>query len=302
MALTLEISDTGALELDEFISIVSAELDPGDTASIIECGKYLHALSMNRRLFDDIIRDVIEAQDSTRGFQQSYNGYREMTFLLGKCPQSKFFVRANVWKPPISVAGDTSLQSDIYSYSLAHDHNFDFVTVGYYGPGYRTSIFEYDNGKVDGYVGEHVDIEHLEDTGLPTGKVMMYRKSVDIHTQYPPEDTSVSINLMVQPHRSEYREQYSFDIESSQIAGFVEGPVNYQVSLLSLAAALGDEDLVGPLIKVAENALSGRTRAAAITALLEMSPDFYEMLLSKCGADRHPLVVSSLMSRLSLAI
>lgn len=296
MALTLESGATSAISLENFISVVNSNLDPRDANSIEECGKYLHALSLNKGLFDEIISDAIKTNASTRGFQESFNGYREMTFLLGKCPQSKFFVRANVWKPPVAVAGDLDLQNDIYSYNLAHDHNFDFITAGYFGPGYSTRIFEYDHKKVQGWVGEHVDLTHLEDTTLPVGKVMMYRKSLDIHTQLPPPDLSISINLMVQPPLDKYREQYSFDIAKSEIADFVEGPVNYQISLISLAAKLGGDDLIDPLLAIAKGGLSGRTRAAAIDAVLNISSNLYSTVLTECGSDKDALVVSKLES------
>ena len=294
MALTLHSDATEALTLEEFMSIVSATLDPRDPDSIAQCGTHLHALSLNKSLFDGIIQDAISTSDVSRGFQESFNGYREMTFLLGKCPKRKFFVRANVWKPPVAVAGDLNLQNDIYSYNLAHDHNFDFITVGYYGPGYNTRIHEYDYRRVEGRIGEHVELNYLEDTTLPVGKVMMYRRSVDIHTQLSPPDTSISINLMVQPPLDEYREQYGFDTSSSTIADYVEGPVNYQVSLLSLAATLGGDDFIEPLIAIAQNGVSGRTRAAAIDAVLKISPDLYSRILSQCGNDKNPNVLYSL--------
>lgn len=294
MALTLNYGAEDAISLEEFMSTVSSCLDPRDPDSIQACGKYLYALSLNRTLFDEIISDAVKAHASARGLQESFNGYRESTFLLGKCAEADFFVRANVWKPPEPVAGSLELQSSIYSYSLAHDHNFDFVTVGYFGPGYSTSIYEYDNNEVRGTIGERVDINHLEDTTLPVGKVMMYRKSVDIHTQLPPPDTSISINLMVQPPRVEYREQYCFDIAKGTIADYVEGPVDYQVSLLSLAASLGDDNLIDPLLAIARNGLSGRTRAAAVRAVLELSVDQYDRVLTECGADKDPLVIASL--------
>lgn len=300
MALTLENGAAGAMSLEHFISTVSSSLDPRDPDSIKECSRYLYALSLNKNLFDEIINETVKSHAATGGFQEVFNGYREMTFLLGKCPQGKFFVRANVWKPPVAVAGGLDLQNDIYSYNLAHDHNYDFLTVGYFGPGYSTRIFEYDYKKVQGKLGEHVDLTYLEDTTLPVGKVMMYRRSIDIHTQLPPPDMSISINVMVQPPPSEYREQYCFDIAKGTIAGFVEGPVNYQVSLLSLAASLGGDDLIDPLLAIAKNGLSGRTRAAAIDAVLNISSDLYCTVLTQCGADQDPLVISSLnKSRLS---
>ncbi|MEG3091658.1 hypothetical protein [Sphingomonas sp. PB1R3] len=294
MAITLKSGLSDAMELEDFMEVVSSILNPYDVSSIEYCSKYLYALSLNKNIFDSIILDALKRHASSRGLQEAFNGYREMTFLLDRCRHGNFFVRANVWKPPRAVAGNLDLQNDIYSYNLAHDHNFDFLTVGYFGPGYKTSIYEYDHTKVQGRIGEHVELKHLEDTTLPVGKVMMYRKSVDVHTQLPPGDTSISINLMVQPPRPEYREQYCFDVAQSKIAGYVDGPVSYQCSLLSMAACLGAEDLIEPLFAIAKKSISGRTRARAITAILNISPHLSNKVLSACGTDKNPFVISCL--------
>lgn len=71
------------------------------------------------------------------------------------------------------------------------------MTVGYYGPGYETELYQYNPKEVNGYVGETVELEHLGRTKLPNGRVMVYREKVDVHTQFPPAQLSVSLNLMV---------------------------------------------------------------------------------------------------------
>lgn len=38
----------------------------------------------------------------------------------------------------------TSGQRYSFSYKVAHDHAFDLMTVGFFGPGYRTSLYEFD--------------------------------------------------------------------------------------------------------------------------------------------------------------
>jgi len=294
MAYSYEFECGGPISLEEFVCSISENIDVNDADSLQESARYLHALSLNTHLFDDVITDAIERNASIGGLQESFNAYTDATFLLDGCPNQSFYVRANVWKKPKEIAGRLDFQNEKYSYEAAHDHNFDFVTVGYFGPGYRTRIYEYDHSKITGQVGELVDITLLEETTLPTGKVMMYRKSVDIHTQMPPTDTSISVNLMVPPPWEDYKEQYYFDVENGAVGGFVMGPVNYQVSVLSLAADIGDESMLDPLIAIATGSACARTRASAIDTVLKIAPNMRDMMLSRCGTDPHPLVAKSL--------
>jgi hypothetical protein len=81
------------------------------------------------------------------------------------------------------------------------------MTVGFFGPGYETTIYEYDSSKVTGFVGESVDLRFLETTQLPPGKVMLYRPHADVHAQYPPSELSISLNLMVRD-ATEKRDQF----------------------------------------------------------------------------------------------
>src|SRR5262249_58797067 len=111
-------------------------------------------------------------------------GYLSQTFQLGQA--GDLYVRANIWhprgqEPPTArVAGEMSL------YGLPHDHAFSFLTVGYWGPGYRTAIYEYDRQRVVGRIGEAVDLTFLEETTLPIGKVMYYRACPDVHDPASP--------------------------------------------------------------------------------------------------------------------
>lgn len=119
-----------------------------------------------------------------------------------------YFLRAAVWTPPAGRKGE-----EIFFYEDPHDHNFSLLTLGYEGPGYETVLFEYDHEKVVGDVGEAVDVRFLERTRLARGRVMFYRDSKDIHVQFPSEDFSISINVIV-PNMKMNR-QYSFDMDLS---------------------------------------------------------------------------------------
>jgi len=63
-------------------------------------------------------------------------------------------IRANIWKPI------SSLEASIggFLYDICHDHNFDILTIGYAGPGYKARTYEYSLQGVEGVLGEEIDL------------------------------------------------------------------------------------------------------------------------------------------------
>ena len=111
--------------------------------------------------------------------------------------------------------------SSAFSYELPHDHNFDFLTVGYFGPGYASDYYEYDYDKVHGVIGEKAGLRFVERATLEPGKLMHYRAHRDVHSQLPPESLSVSINIMHANGAQGLLDQYRFDVEKDEIAGVI---------------------------------------------------------------------------------
>lgn len=300
MAFSYIFEENEPLTLDEYIHFIEDNIDVQDEDSLKESARALHGLSLNKSLFGKMIEESIKKKASSGGLQD-LNSYTDATFILGDSPTKTFFVRANIWKEPKEIIGTIDYENRLYSYHEPHDHNFDFVTVGYFGPGYTTRIYEYEHSRVTPRLDEPVDLRFLEETSLPVGKVMMYRKSVDIHTQMPPPSTSISLNLMVPQLPGWHAEQYYFDLEANTLKGFVRGRSAYQVSILSLAGDIGGEDVIDPLISIAQTSPCERTRAAAVDSVLRISPSTASLMLSRCGADPSPLVSDALSGALQPA-
>ena len=139
---------------------------------------------------------------------------RRQVVMLHAHPRSKFVMRANFW-PALKDSVVRHSGPDPFFYGVPHDHNFSFLTVGYLGPGYWSDYYEYDYGAVVGYPGESVDLRFVEKSRLEEGKVMLYRAHRDIHLQLPADAMSVSLNIVETSHNSVFRDQYQFDLESS---------------------------------------------------------------------------------------
>lgn len=291
MVFTYTFAGGEPLSLAEYIDYVDRNVDVHDADSLASSAEHLYRLSLNDTLLGPLVLEPIK-KGATE--VQAENLYTDATFLLGFGPSGRFYVRANVWKVPKLRAGSEKYENVLYSYEQPHDHNFDFLTVGYLGPGYATRLYTYDNSKVIGYPGEHVEVAFCEETMLHKGKVMFYRKSVDIHTQKAPDALSVSLNLMIPAKDQMLRQQYFFDPEENRITALVGGAVGQRIDAIEMAAFVGGAEMIEPLQTIAEGCLCPRTRAKAIESLLRLAPQERDGLLSRFGADSSPLVQMAL--------
>ena len=202
------------LDLDE----VAARLDESgvdltDEDSIARCADLLAGLQRN----PDFLADrVIAALKASYADQLEINRYSAQVFLLHRSPRG-YYLRANMWPSARDAAFATSGPA-AFAYGVPHDHNFSFLTAGYFGPGYISDYYEVDPEAVDGRLGEPMPLQFIERSSLSQGKMMLYRAHRDIHSQLPPETLSVSLNIMDEGDHVPWRDQYIVDLEQSTIA------------------------------------------------------------------------------------
>jgi hypothetical protein len=202
-----------AIELGDLVEILETRgFDPSDEESMAAFGPALGKLANNRRFLGDLVIEELKQHCSA---QSERNHYSSQVILLHGASK-KFLLRANFWP----AEGDGIMVNsgrDPFFYGLPHDHNFSFLTVGYLGSGYWSDYYEYDYGSVLGVPGEKVDLRFVERSRLSPGKILLYRKHRDVHSQHPPDTLSVSLNILALSPTSEFRDQYSFDLERSTI-------------------------------------------------------------------------------------
>ncbi len=194
----------------------SSAFNPLCRDSLAEAAPILAALANNRTFLADMA--VAALKDSCRE-QTRANGYSPQVMLLSP-PDGRFFIRANIW-PSERDAMLRDTGPEAYFYHQPHDHAFDFLTVGYAGPGYWSDYYDYDgavDGAVDGLVGETVPLRFVERSRLAPGRILLYRANRDIHDQLPPDSLSVSINIMPLSAAQSWRRQYFFNLGAGTIA------------------------------------------------------------------------------------
>jgi hypothetical protein len=285
MALTLTCNTDRVVSLDEFIDHVHSHVDLRDQDSIAAAAPMFRGLANDRGLVVSRINQQVKERFRSRTVASA------QAIFLGS--GREFYLRANVWPSHADIASGRVYQ-DQFSYNLWHDHNYNFMTVGYHGPGYVTEIHEYDHDKLEGFPGEKVEFRFLERTLFGPGMVMLYRASRDVHIQLPPEDLSVSLNFMISTPDVRTRDQYFFDMDSSTLADYpAELDGSRRVSVLQMAAHVGNEDTRQLLDDLARSHPCRRTRLAAWEAQAQLRPGDAARIWGTAARDREPLVSQS---------
>lgn len=237
-----------------------------------------------RRLLNDrqiVTRRLNKELQASRDFQEG-NKYSGQVLLLDV--NEYYIVRANVWEPVRKYVSDVVSDDSVYSYLNVHDHNFSFMTGGYLGCGYNTTIWEWENGRVDSKIGDHAELRFLEHTSLPFGRIMVYRASLDVHRQEHAPEFSMSLNVLLRP-RADGRKQYRFDLDKKHVSGCESMDVTRRQTLCDLAGYVSDDRTVTLLSDIADSHRDIAFRAASIRtlqALRVFSEAEAEDKLSRC--------------------
>ncbi|MGB3379360.1 helix-turn-helix transcriptional regulator [Allopontixanthobacter sediminis] len=174
-----------------------------------------------------------------------------------------YFLRANIWPGEQDHAFRAS-GGGSFVYGTPHDHNFDFLTLGYFGPGYVSDYYEYDYEEVSGWSGEHAGLRFIERSTLSPGKLMFYRAHLDVHSQLPPKSMSVSLNVMGIDAAQGWHDQYRFDPASDTISA-VLNPTSTE-TFLRLAVGLGGDEALDLAERFGGSHPSDRMRWASFEA------------------------------------
>ena len=109
---------------------------------------------------------------------------------------------------------------------------------------------------------------------------MVYRAFEDVHAQQPPDEVSVSLNLMAHPPELARQRQYFFDMESGTIATAVGNGYEAFGLFIRMARHVGDGNTLDTLLTLAKTHAATVVREAALEQLLAMSPGDAEYFLS----------------------
>ena len=256
-------------------------VDLADEASVAYCANLLAGLQRNRSFLADRVIDALKASYTD---QLATNRYSAQVFLLHRSPRGHF-LRANLW-PAATDAVYAASGTAAFAYGLPHDHNFHFLTTGYWGPGYVSDYYEYDVEQVDGCLGEPLNLRFVERSTLSEGKMMLYRAHRDIHSQLPPTSLSISLNIMDEGEHIPWRDQYIVDLQHGTIA---KRPTQTSTEMLLRCAAHLTDNGKDMAEQFAKRHPVPRLRANAIAALAAVADD-QQAILERGLGDPDPRV------------
>ena len=233
--------------------------DPLDEGSLFHAAHWLRRLGSNRDFLAE--RLLAELKDRHRD-DSGATAYGPQVIMLSPLG-GEFFLRANIW-PSSDEHLFRASGGDAFVYGMPHDHNFDFLTLGYFGPGYWSDYWEYDYQGVVGAIGEPAGLRFVERARLEPGKLLHYRAHRDVHSQLPPDALSVSLNVMHAGGAQGWLDQYRFDVERNTIAG-VLSPGASEV-FLRIAVGLGVPEALDLADRFARTHPSDRMRLTALEA------------------------------------
>lgn len=297
MTLTINCDTCETISIEECLATAIDNIDPAYTESIVEFSPAIKKLSNNSMAISAALCHYLKEFSNVE-----YGGinYSPNSFLLSRS-HPNFIIRANLWLPLCADKERQVFEANLFAYHRAHNHNFHFLTVGHFGPGYATDIYTYDRSTIAGYLNEPVSMQHVEHTMLTPGKVMLYLADQDVHTQYPAASVSVSLNLIVVNDEDRLRDQYFFDTNHSTISGYSDTLATKRVSLLRMAACLADPNIIDVLQHIAFAHPCSRTRLQAYQSLSDASPAEIEYWRRMASADPHPAVRNFILQAMPTA-
>ncbi|MGB7654656.1 MAG: transposase [Novosphingobium sp.] len=268
MPRVIDVADTRTASLAETgDALRAAGFDPSDEESLSHAARWLRRLGNDKTFLGDVLVDELARRHRGDGLENAYGP--QVVMLIP--PQGDFFIRANIWPSAeehmVRASGEAA-----FAIGLPHDHNFNFLTLGYFGPGYWSDYYEYDFAAVDGWRGEPVpSLKFIERARLEEGKILLYRANLDVHAQLPADSLSVSLNIMHTSGAQGWFDQYRFDLEAGTITAMLS-PTPTQ-ALLRIAVGLGGEAALDLAQHFASRHPSDRLRLVAWDALASSAAD-----------------------------
>lgn len=266
MPCLIDVADAAACSLGDCAAALDAvPFDPAEPESLDHAALWLRRLGNNR----DFLGDLLVQSLADRHRDEMAQAYGPQVIML-TAPGASSFLRCAIWpgrdEGLLGASGNES-----FVYGLPHDHNFSFLTHGYFGPGYWSEFYEYDYDGVTGWAGEPVRLRHTGRHRLEPDRIMLYRAHLDVHLQLPADSLSVSLNVMHAVPAIRWLDQYTFDVVQGTIAQNVDsGPSE---TFLRLAVALGTGEALDLAETFARSHPSDRLRVTAWDALAAREAD-----------------------------
>jgi hypothetical protein len=299
MPRVIAIEDDTVGSLEECCEALAEQgFAPDEEESLHHAARQLRRLGNDQNFLGDIlIRELAQGHREDDG----ENSYGPQVIMLRPPGDSDFFIRANIW-PSADEHAMRASGSAAFVYALPHDHNFNFLTLGYFGPGYWSNYYEFDYEDVVGCHGEPVDLRFVERSQLTQGKIQLYRAHIDVHDQEPGEALSVSLNIMHTCGAQGWLDQYSFDLERKSVGRIISN--GSSEAFMRIAVGLGSDEARDLAWSFGGTHPSERMRLASWSALAaaETDPAARDAVWSRAELSGSRLVAAEAIRRRAVLV
>lgn len=268
MPRVIDLADDARASLGDVAeALCQSGFDPDDDGNVDHAALWLRRLGNDPDFLGDLLVEELARRHREEPISSRYGA--QVVMLVP--PQGQFFIRANIW-PSADEHMVRASGEGAFAIGLPHDHNFSFLTLGYFGPGYWSDYYEFDYDQVIGWQGEPVpSLKFIERARLEPGKLMLYRAHVDVHSQFPADSLSISLNVMHTHGAHGWLDQYRFDLEGGTIAAMLNPA--HSDAFLRVAVGLGGAEAIDLAERFASTHPSDRMRLTAWKALAAREQD-----------------------------
>ena len=268
MAIVLKLENEDRLTLPEFVDHLATTFDIDEADSLIGVAPYFRALANDPDLiachFNAEIQRVLDAKDEPQ----------PVSSPLSLASAAQYALQAKIWMPD-TLADSLRAPSDQHQNArLAHNHNFNVMTIGYFGPGYFVDLYAFTAKDDRAEIEDSVDLRFTQRALVQKDCAVICREAVDAHAQVAPEALSISLSLSIFSERTSVTDRLVFDPQKSTICGHIESSDIYRrASIVRLAGEAGNEQTLelfdallrrSPCRRVRRAALEGASRVPEI--------------------------------------
>lgn len=210
-----------------------AKIAPGDDEALVAMAPLLAGLYRDRdflrRRLHEQLELCLEGSPRITATSQTLNlgglgGGHYLRMVFWPSPRDEFYARCD---------------NSVFYYGKPHDHNFSFLTVGYDGPGYESDYHEIGQPTTDWYPGTEVELRSTGRKQLTPGRLMFYRRHVDVHSQLPPSANSITVNIMSPSSRGAKGSQYIFSAAADRVEQVMQ--TRFNPVIFEMAQCIADD-------------------------------------------------------------
>lgn len=261
MPIVLKLENEDRLSLAEFVDHLETTFDLDEADSLIGVAPYLRALAND----PDLIAHHCNAE-----IQRVLDAKEESPFVsspLELASAPSYALQATIWMPDSVAEALRPPSAQTQTDRRAHNHNFNVMTIGYFGPGCITDLYTF-NAKDDrAEPADRVDLRFNQRVRIQKDCAVICREAVDVHAHVTPEALSISMSLCIFSDRTPVTDRLIFDPQESTICGHVESAGIYRrASVVRLAGEVGNDQTLELFDALLRRSPCRRVRGAALDA------------------------------------